>query len=526
MLAFLELVKLDSFAFKGWFRKQTVSKIIVSLSYLVVLLGVALGVYAWSNAFFRYVAPYESFGQQTSLYILKGAFAILLWIGILSSLISTVTFLLTPSRHTDHLLTLPISSLILSLRASLNSVLINLFLLVISVFPLILAYTHNLFGSLAMLIIMTLFTQTIGQSLGYAISLIIHQKYGHFLAFIIGLLLLVFTWVILRFIFPPELKLLGDLSSTSFNDFFIGLPLIRNFWLGTAFLSLALGQFVNSLGLILGTIILIIVSINIQAKLFTRCWQSQKNHLSTYKKPAPGLGKLRNLNLVTKDLLSIFRNPGNIGYLLFLISMIIVFFGLFGQGYRARGVPERFRVDSLAFSFAWLIFFAGTYFIRLTYPLGINEGQSRWWFFTIPVRVGKILASKIYVSLIVSLPIVFLAIIEWQILPFTVFPWFFGLFSFLAISLLAVVFPLIGLLKPDYSLAYQPDRASTSMSGLISIVFVSIVGTLSAYLIVISLRQTLSQGLAINGFLVFGLVSVLIVWSLAHRYLAGFNLED
>ena len=105
MSAFIELLKIDGLAFKSWFTKQTISKIIVAVAYLLVMAVVMFGVYFWSIAFFKYVAPYETFGQLTSEYILRGAFALFLWMGILSSTISTITFLLTSNRDQDLLLT-------------------------------------------------------------------------------------------------------------------------------------------------------------------------------------------------------------------------------------------------------------------------------------------------------------------------------------------------------------------------------------------------------------------------------------
>ncbi len=525
MSAFSVLLKLDYLAFRDWFGKQTLSKIIVSLAYLLILVAVTGGVYFWSNAFFKYVISYESFGLLTSTYILRGAFALLLWIGILSSMISTLTFLLSSNRDTDLMVTYPISSLTLSLHAGFKSTLINLSLLTISVFPLILAFSHQLSGSIATLLIMVLFTQSLGQSLGYFLSLVIHGKYGRLIGLSIGALLLGFTIVILRTIFPPELKMLNDLPSESFTAFFNELPLIKNFWIGNSLLSLLSGQLFASAPLVIFTVGLIIFSIITQATLFIPCWQAQKDYSSSHVKPAPSLGKIKNLSLITKDLLSIVRNSKNLSYLLFLISMIIAFFGLFGQGYLARSVPDRFRFDSLVFSFVWLIFFTGTYLIRLTYPLGVNEGRSRWWFFTLPITTSRALASKVAVSITISTPLIFLAFIEWHTLPFAVSPGFFDIFSFLAIVLLAVTLPLFGFLNPDYNLAYQPERASTSLSGLVSIVFVSIVGALGAYLITASLKQLLGPGVAINGFFVFCLITSIGAWSLAHRYLSSFSFE-
>ncbi len=525
MSALIELIRLETLAFKDWFSRQTLSKIIVALAYLFVMAGIMLGVYFWSNAFFRYVAPYEEFGQLTSIYILKGAFAVLIWIGILSSMISTVTYLLTSSRESDLLLTFPIPSSIHSLRVGIKTGLINLSLFTISVLPLVYAYTHNLSGSLAVLLIIVIFSQSLGQSLGYLLSFVLHGKHGRLIGLFIGLLLLFLTWLILKIIFPPELKLLNDIPSESFNTFFGSLPLIRDFWLGDMFISLSAGLYLNSLPLILLTLILLIASMITQTLLFIPCWQAQRDFSATYMKPSPRLGKIRSLNLVTKDLLSIIRNSKNLGYLFFLVSMIIAFFGLFGQGYLARGIPERFRYDSLAFSYAWLIFFTGTYLIRLSYPLGINEGLSRWWFFTLPVSTGKTLFSKILVSLVLSLPLMLLAVIEWQILPFSVSPGFFDILSLLAITLLATVFPLIGFLNTEFSLAYQPDRASTSLTGLLSILFVAIVGVLGAYLIVLTLRQLIDPAVAVNGYFTFGLITFLVAWAVTHRYLDRFTLE-
>lgn len=517
-----ELIKLDLLTAKDWFGKQTASKLVVASLYLFVLAGVGVGVFFWSSTFFKYLLTFDSFGEQTAFYVIKSAVIVLSWIGILSTLISTISFLLTSDKNTDLLITLPIPDILISLRSTLKSLFINLILFSVSVFPLILAYNlakpdlgyfPSLAGSASVLIFVLIISHFVGSSLGYLFSVLLRKNYGLPVGLFFGVLLIVFTWFILRQVFPPELKQLSDIPVGEYPAFFYNLPLMKGLWSTSWSPIIAIPL----------TSLLAVTSLWLQRLLFLPCWQSAKVHSSTMKKVKTI--SFRSVNIITKDLLSIIRNPKDIGYLFFLLSMIVAFFGLFSRGYLVNSIPDRFRIEALAFSFAWLVFFSGTYLIRLVYPLMVNEGLSRWWFFTLPVYSYRLLLSKVSVSLIASLPLVVVAILEWLLLPFTITVPFLITLSLISIILLSLLFPLIGAIYPEYRLAYDPDRASTSFTGLISIIFVFIVGLLGGWLITQTLKHGLSPELAINGFLTFTLIATFSTAVIALEHTERYTID-
>jgi hypothetical protein len=155
----------------------------------------------------------------------------------------------------------------------------------------------------------------------------------------------------------------------------------------------------------------------------------------------------------------------------------------------------------------------------------VNEGQSRWWFLTLPVFTYTKLVSKVAVSLLVSLPLLIVAFLEWALLPFTLSVPFLIILSLISLLLLAVLFPLIGSLYPDYKLAYKPDSASTSFTGLVAIIFVFVVGVLGASFVSQVLKEMLAPVMAINGFLIFAIITSAFVGALALHSSERYTLD-
>ena len=531
--ALIEIIHLDFCLAKQWFRKNTASKVVVIFAYLSVLLLVGLGIFFWSNTFFKYLIGFEKYGIFTSEYILKGAFAILIWIGILSSLMSTATSLLTTNRHTDYLLTLPISDMAVSLTLTLKSLITNTFLFLVSIFPLILAFVFsqstvgnspNLTGLFLALIVLVFLTESIGSSFAYLLIYLTKKKYGIFTSSLSVLILISATWLVIKMVFPPELKMLDIIATENFDQFFKQLPLNSRCLLGNSFVTLSTGGILQSSWLLLVAVVIFGLSLILQKKLFLPCRQSVRINVRTAPTTVPFLS-LSKIDLVAKDILSIFRSTRNLSYGLFLIIMIITFFGLFSRGYLVGTISEKFRVDAISFSFAWLIFFSGTFLLRFVYPLMVNEGKSRWWFFTIPTSTSNAIGAKIIASLVISLPLYVLAIVEWYLMPFAVQPLFLVILSILAIVFLAVAVPLMGVIRPDYYLAFDADRASTSFTGIITLLIIVGTGFLGSLLIQMSIKQNLRFDIALNSFLAVIIIAILTLWFFSTKITEGYKLD-
>lgn len=517
-----ELIKLDLRQLRLWFSKNTASKIFVISIYLLILIGVGSVIFLWSNIFFKYLIGFQQFGADTADYILKGAFVIFFWIGILSSLIGTSTYLLTSNRFTDLLITMPIADSVFTLYQTLKSLITNSLLFLISIFPLVLGFIYSqnspnsLMGLVALfiaLITLVVLTQSIGSTLAYLLTFISKKKYGLVYIFISVLSIVAITWLLIRLIFPPELKLLDSIPAESFRAFFNLLPLNANCWLCTNFITMSTNMTLSSIPLIVMAALFFGLSLIIQKKLFIPCWQSVRILPGKPMKASTTPKSLSGISLETKDILSITRSVKNWGYAIFLLLMVVTFFGLISRGYVVGRIPERFRINAIAFSFAWLIFFSGTYLLRFVYPLMVNEGRSRWWFFTGPTSAPKKVLPKLATSLLLSLPLYLVALVQWYLVPFTTTPLFMGVLSVLAITFLAVAMPLMGIISPDYSLAFEPDKASTSFTGIVSLILIVTLGVLGGYLIQLSLADGLSQSVAINVFFAISIaISLILYW--------------
>lgn len=532
--ALVEIAGLNNKALRSWFSKGTVSKLVVMFAYLTVLIAVFLGIFFWSNAFFKYLIGFEQYGKYTSEYILKGAFVILIWVGILSSMVSTASFLLTQNRYTDLLLTFPISDFVLSFHQTLRSLLTNTFLFLVSILPLLLGFILSqkidlnaglYVGPLVSLVTLVFLTESIGSSFAYLFTFLVKKRFGFYVLVLSILALISSTWLVIRIVFPPELRLLENVSAENFAILFNSLPLNSRCWLGNSFVNLSVNTSLQSLSVSLLAAILFSVSLFIQKKLFITCRQSSRINPKTSEKVIPYFS-LGHPGLAIKDVYSIVRNPQNLGYAIFLMIMTITFFGLFSRGYTVGTIPERFRVDAISFSFSWLVFFSGTFLLRFTFPLMVNEGRSRWWFFTLPISGGKAVQKKILASLLISIPLYLVTCVQWYLVPFAINPSFIVVLSLFSVTFLAISLPLIGSLNPDYSLAYDPDKASTSFAGIISLIFIIATGALGSYLIQMSLKRNLGVDISLNTFFTFALIITLLLWFLSAKATSKYKLDS
>ena len=115
---------------------------------------------------------------------------------------------------------------------------------------------------------------------------------------------------------------------------------------------------------------------------------------------------------------------------------------------------------------------------------------------------------------------------EWYLVPFAIKPGFLVILSILAITFLGIVLPLFGSLNPDYSLAYDADRASTSFTGIISLIIIVATGSLGSYFIQMSLRQGLRFDISLNAFFAFTLLVTSVLWFLSVKATSGYKLDS
>lgn len=214
------------------------------------------------------------------------------------------------------------------------------------------------------------------------------------------------------------------------------------------------------------------------------------------------------------------------GYLFFLLLMTISFFGLFGRGYVSNQISSRFSIDATIFAFVWFVFFSATYLIRFVYPFMMNEGRSRWWYFTIPLSAEKLLLSKIFASLAIATPLFLIAASQWWILPFSTNPEFLTVLSVLTLLFLTFQFCLIGSLKPDFNLAYLPDKASTTLTGIFSLIVTMAYAVFGGWSMKYMFMGEISQTIIISAALVSGTIITITLWILVTKTVARYTLDS
>lgn len=526
----------DWLSLKNWFSKETVSKLLIVLIFLFIVGGVASLLWVFSSTFFTYLSTLEPYGQYTSLYIIKATTLTILWIGIVSVLISTVTFLLTADRRIDYVITLPTDFRVVLLWNGLKSLIINILLFCIFVLPMALAYLRKIgfvetipgIGRVVLLLLfISIISNSIGSSLGFIIANRFKKKDGFVFTLIAILLIVTLTVLLFKAIFPVQLAVLSGAPITDFVSLYNSLPLNQYCYLNTLLSQiLTTGWGIHIFYLSVFSLVLLFIDIIIQKALFIETWQQTrinlKHHLYVFKLTP---SSRKTLDLSQKDYISILRSPKDLGYQIFLLVLLIAFIGLFSRGIEVNRIPGTFTPSLIVFSWIWLSFYAITYLMRMCYPLMSKEGKTRWWLFTLPIKTSSILNSKITTGLILSLPLYLIAIAEWWFVPFVRSLLFLSVISIFSLLSFVVIITNLGIIKPEYSLADDPEKASTGLSGIFALTLSLLVSGFSGLLIFLNATNRLSQLSSINIFLIIAVIFITFLYFWAYRSLKGHSVE-
>lgn len=497
----LVLLTIDIKAIKDWFSTQTISKLLVLLGFLVVLLTVFLALFSFSNFYFKTLSDYEVTGFLTATYILKASLIVVLWLGIGSSIVSTATAFLAP-RNLDHLLALPIKPVSIVFWMFLKTTLVNVVFFFVTLAPTFISFAlafHAVDFSLIVRLTFILFTLSIltnGIGTILAFLLIPKLKGKGYLAALIGLIFfLISTFAILHLVFPPEIHNLHSVTAQQFNIIYqklpISHPLLPINWLVNTFIE---GFSVFTLYLLAFACLIALISLLIQSKKLVFLYQTlsvkdseplmieRKFHHNQWYVLSGATSyqqKLSNsrLPVLLKDWLSIVRSTSEIGYAIFLSALAffsLLFFLLAGD---LKELPTLWKFRLTFFSFTWLIFFTTAYLLRLVFPLMAREGESAWYIFTQPITPPSLLLPKVYLGVLLSLPLLAISLIIWSIIPYLA-SWriLLLIFSFLAIVILAVSQAILGSIFPNFSASKDPEKVSTSGMGLFTLTVSFLIG--------------------------------------------------
>ncbi|MDO8657508.1 MAG: hypothetical protein Q7K55_02110 [Candidatus Levybacteria bacterium] len=521
MRQFFYLFAADLYAIKGWFSKQTFSRIFVLLGFLIVFSFVSYGLYFFSFNFFNMLGLYRMYGFLTATYLLHASIIMLLFLIFAASLASNLAFLLNRNRQMDYLLSLPIPSVSIVTWLFIRSSFLNLILLFIVFFPICFAFARVflesqifffIFRFTFVLVSLVVITNAASSIFGQIAALKVKGK-GILYAIFSVLIFILAGIFILKVIFPKQLFMFHRAEAEQFLSIYYSLPLSNHFlptyWF-TNYISDS--NFLYGLYTAFLTISFALFSIYFQSKRFLCLTQSLKIHAEILSsKKIKSLDKKISKTkwpIMYKDFLSIIRLPSEAGYGFFLIAIGVFFFSLFSIANNVRIEKDMWQKQFIIFSFIWLLFFTTSYLLRLVFPLMAREGKNAWYIFSLPLKRDKILFSKITLGLIFSLPFIVLSVLVWILLPFGSGHIIeLSIISIYSVFILALTQGSLGAIFPNFSMSESPEKISTSMMGIASL-FVSIfITAVNSFVIYKLIDGTMP---VVNGFIIITIFGILL----------------
>lgn len=525
MNAFFTLLHSDFLFAKRWIQSQPLSRGIILFGFLLVFGAVAIVLFYFSRVFFQNLQTFQVYGLLTVEYLLHAALIMVGWFTIWSAFAATATTVLTQSKERDFLLTQPISQQKIMGWLSFKTLLLNIVLFVILFLPVLLAYAA-IFSSLNLISfiivsvfvvsVVVLFSHSIGSFLGFLSAFVLQGK--SYLPFL-GIVLLFFlsAFSLLQVIFPRGLMRLYRAEPEEFLAIYNSLPLSSTLlptkWLTSSFThgfdaaSIGAGFLALLVALLLYFLIRKDLVIIFQ-KMKEREIRSTATSRLTYAASNTFLQSRR--PLLFKDWLSLRRTPSEAGYGIFLLFLLTFFLVFFYQAVQFQPDQE-VNVSTLLFIFVWFMFFSTAYLLRLVFPLMAKEGETRWYLFTIPKKRTDIVNNKILLSHVLLIPHFILSVVLWILIPL---PMSITLavivISIITLFLLTAVTIFFGFFAPEYDYAQEPEKTSTSTSGLAALLLSALTtggGTWLVYQTVVG--QLPQQSLALLAVVVIG---VLTIW--------------
>lgn len=512
----------DILSILRWYKTQAISKLLVLLGFAFVFGVIVIGIFSYTQFFFKNLAGYQVYGFLSATYMMHAAIVVLLLLALASSIMSHITYLLTPSKKNDYFLTLPIAPSKLVWWFFIRSSFLNIILVVLLIIPICLSFgiaffPSNLFlfflASIALILSLVLLSNAFGGFISYFIAPYVKGR-GLAAAFI-GILTFIVTGLILvKLIFPPELDLLYHAEPEDFFSLYNRLPLsnplLPTYWL-IALITFKDFSFV--LAILTLTFTVVLFSLRFQSKKYISLYQLLAIHKdtlrNTYKAYANRYQSFTKLPLFYKDWLSIIRSPQEAGYGIFLLSLAFFFFFILSRAGYVGDIGEKQTLDFVIFSFIWLLFFTTAYLLRLVFPLMAREGKSAWFLFTLPISIHMVVWSKIFTGLVLTTPHIILSMLMWLLLPFDTHIGMLTIISVLAVFLLSLSNGFLGTIAPNFPQGHDPEKVSTSTMGITTLIVSMIITGAVVYSIYQFLSRIWPAHVAIMIILGIGLLIIL-----------------
>lgn len=531
------LVWSDQIAIESWFKKETASKLLVLTSFFALFTIIAVTLFFLSRVFFLSLTVYESYTVLLVGYLIHASVVILLWFTIASTTVASITFLHTPSIVRKYLITLPVASRDIILWLFVRSTAMNLFFLSVILGPILLSFATVFLSPISpvyilqlgfVLFILVLLSGSIGGIAG--LLLVTYLKNKETIASVAGVIFfLTVSYSIIRFIFPGALFSLYDAPNDQFNSIYNTLPLVRIPLLTAIITQTIISGFgMQALYLFVLTAFIILVSLYFQSKMLVATLQKIEGSISgSVKIHRSKLGLLKSrIPLVVKNWYCVTRSSAELGYGLFLLSLTVFFFLFLYRATTVRQLNTDYAHDVILFTYVWFLFFSIAYLLRLVYPLMSKEGTSLWYIFTQPIRAISILHSHFVTGLLLSVPLYVIAVLLWSAFPLAVgFRMTMIGMSIILVIVLTCINVFLGAVSPNFSLACDPEKVSTSFMGLFTFLISATICVGASMILGKMLSGTYSTAFGLMVSASAGIILLLLLYAIAKRSLSYYDFS-
>ena len=531
MKSVLYLLLSDLKAFKGWFGRQTFGKSFVLAGFLAVFAFVSFGLYTLSGIFFNPLTLYGAYGILTASYILQAAIIMLSLFIIGTSVASTLTSLLSQNLQMDYLLTLPLPPKILTASIFIRNSIANLLLFLIVFCPIGLSFIKvfspdNFYPALIRLIFvlltLVLATNAIGSFLGFYISRYIKGR-GAMAALFGTVFFLGFLFAVFKIIFPQNLLLLYSANLSQFNTIYQSLPLSNSLLPSYWFTQSIVGGGMPLLYTFVFCILLVVLFFYYEEKSFINVYQLLKVNTTRVSKSTKSYYKMfisTNYSIILKDTLSITRTGTELGYLIFLTLLGVLFFLIINFSGGVGGRAAALQNQLIVFSFLAFLFYATAYVLRLIFPLMAREGDAGRFIFSLPLNKKRVYFSKLTLSLVLSFPYLAMSFLVWVIFPYgKTYFLFLSVVTLVSVFLITILGSLTGAIFPNFSEGANAEKVSTSAMGIATLIFSLAVAFLNAniiYLVVTS--SALGANLMLTAAVLYIIATLLLYLLFSSRF--------
>lgn len=550
------LATLIRYRFKAFRKTVSASnwvRFVVVFSFVVLGLGIALGLFRFFSHTFPYLLSEPHSGPVIIKYIIELSLVIVLFLGVASFVISSIS-LLFRDRALGQLLVLPIHPESVFWYRFLGLSAISAWPVFLVAVPALLALGTvlgaNLQYYLSMIPVLLLFVVLISVSGGVLsfLTAVIFKKVPLILAYIAEAVIFLFLAVAgVRQVINKEIfTVLGAITPQAaeaaelrLRDLFSNLP---SHPFASAMLSVFPGQIggMHSLLWITAVIIFLVLALKFLAgKIYLRLWQDySKGHFLARQVDAvddrpktlgtfPGIMKWGHSYLLEKNAITFLRNPDALSRAVFLLILLMLYvFAI----HAVAGVDflggSRTMPGIVAFAFAAMSYFTVTFGMRFAFPDMSLEGRGAWVIWASPLHAHEALTWKtLYWSGL------FLVIMEATAISVTLLlglPLILTIFILYAVACTVMTVTAITLCQGTISVSFDnpdPDSMSTSPAGLLTVGFSLLyIWIVSSY--VLSFTNKILNHNIVDILAVAGIFVVSIMISITYQFLARRSLQN